>query len=106
MAVVFQFHRINQHPLHLSYITFALIAIMTLPSPNESSEDSGRQCFDLGKINTDAVVANKWTFMDEFRVTKSTNDTIKPGNEEEVAEVKPGYEEEVAEVKPRKPRYV
>ena len=91
MAVVFQFHRINQHPLHLSYITFALIAIITLPSPNEYSEDSGRHCFDLGKINTDVAIANKWISMNELKDTEHTNDTITPTDEAEVAEGKPRY---------------
>ena len=94
MAVVFQFHRINQHPLHLSYITFALIAIMTLPSPNEHSEDSGRHCFDLGKLNTDAVVANKWISLNELKSTKNTSETFdtKTDNTEKHTKIKPRYE--------------
>jgi hypothetical protein len=94
MAVVFQFHRINQHPLHLSYITFALIAIMTLPSPNEISEDNGRHCFDLGKINADASVSNKWNVMNHLKSAKNTNNTsyIHKNDTEKRLKIKPRYE--------------
>ena len=72
MAVVFQFHRINQHPLHLSYITFAFIAIIMLPSPNKSSDDSGRHCYDLGKIHIDGELANKWASLENLENIENT----------------------------------
>ena len=60
MAAVFQFHRINQHPLHFSYITFAIITMIMLPPPNSKSDYKGKLCYDLGASTDDAEFAETW----------------------------------------------
>ena len=73
MAVVFQFHRINLHPLHLSYITFAVVAIILLPSPKRDSEYNGKHCYDLGTINADAEVVNTWDNLGKIANNKNVS---------------------------------
>ena len=66
MAVVFQFHKLNQQPLHLSYIIFAILATTMFPSPSKTSEYSGKQCYDFGIMSDNPghgnmdVMANIW----------------------------------------------
>ena len=79
MAAVFQFHRFNQHPLHFSYITFAIISLIMLPPPNKKSGYSDKPCYDLG-TNTDAAeFAEVWDILD-VGSTSSENDTVNEKN--------------------------
>ena len=73
MAVAFQFHRINLPPLHLSYVTFGVLAIILLPSPNKDSDYSGKQCYDLGTISVNADIKDDWYSFDVV-MPNSTND--------------------------------
>ena len=73
MAVAFQFHRINLPPLHLSYVTFGVLAIILLPSPNKDSDYSGKQCYDLDTISVNAEIEDDWYNFDAV-MPKLTND--------------------------------
>ena len=73
MAVAFQFHRINLPPLHLSYVTFGVLAIILLPSPNKDSDYSGKQCYDLDTISVNAKIEDDWYNFDAV-MPNSTND--------------------------------
>ena len=77
MAVVFQFHRINLPPLHLSYITFAMLAIILLPSPNQNSNHCGTQCYDLGTMSMNANIKNKWHTIDDLSTSKNVSEDKK-----------------------------
>ena len=48
MAMVFQLHQINIPPLHLSYITFAIICHILVPTPPNNSEYDNIKCYDIG----------------------------------------------------------
>ena len=48
MAMVFQLHPVNVPPLHLSYISFAIICHIVLPTPPNKSEYDNRKCYDIG----------------------------------------------------------
>ena len=48
MAMVFQLHPVNIPPLHLSYISFAIICHIVLPTPPNNSEYVNRKCYDIG----------------------------------------------------------
>ena len=81
MAVAFQFHRINLPPLHLSYVTFGVLAVILLPSPNKDSDYSGKQCYDLGTISVNAEIEDNWYSFDDVSIklpddlpSNSTND--------------------------------
>ena len=74
MAVVFQFHRINLPPLHLSYITFAMLAIILLPSSNQNSNHCGAQCYDLGTISVNANMKDKWYTIDDVSTSKNVSE--------------------------------
>ena len=73
LAAVFQFHRINQHPLHFSYITFSIIAFLLLPPPNIDSEFSNKCCYDIGR-NNDEGRGRIWDMWDKEDLP---NDTLK-----------------------------
>ena len=73
MAVAFQFHRINLPPLNLSYVTFGVLAIILLPSPNKDSDYSGKQCYDLDTISVNAEIEDDWYNFDAV-MPNSTND--------------------------------
>ena len=48
MAMVFQLHPVNIPPLHLSYISFAIICHVLLPTPPKNSEYDNKKCYDIG----------------------------------------------------------
>ena len=74
MAIAFQFHRINLPPLHLSYITFAILAVFLLPSSNKGPDYNGIQCYDLGAINVNADIQDKWHTFDDASKNSSHDD--------------------------------
>ena len=74
MAAAFQFHRINLPPLHLSYITFAMLAVILLPSPNQDSAHCGKKCYDLGTISENADMKDMWYTFDDASISTNMSD--------------------------------
>ena len=76
MAMVFQLHQINIPPLHLSYISFAIICHMLLPTPPNNSEYDNRKCYDIGgainnQIDSAALEATFVFNIDDMNITQS-----------------------------------
>ena len=86
MAMVFQLHTVNVPPLHLSYISFAIICHVLLPTPPNNSEYDNRKCYDIGAAidNSPELEATLVFNIDDTNITKPVRTQI-----EELGVLKP-----------------